>query len=178
MTPKPYQTLNQRLLYQNPWYQLRQDDVVLPNGEQTLYNVIDKSNAAWVVPVLRDGRVVLINQYRYAIDDWCLEIPAGGIYGDRSPEQTAHQELREEIGGQAGSLTFLGQFWTMNGIGNELGFFYIAQDVTLSQSVQHEATEVIELKIVEAAEAIAMAKSGQIADAPSALAILLCESRL
>jgi 8-oxo-dGTP pyrophosphatase MutT (NUDIX family) len=178
MTKKPYQTLNKRLLYENPWYQLRQDDVVLPNGEQTVYNVINKGDAAWIVPVLADGRVVLINQYRYAIDEWCLEIPAGGIYGDLSPEQTAHQELREEIGGTAGSLSFLGKFWTMNGIGNELGHFYMAQDVALSGALEHEATEVIELKIVDAQEAIAMARSGQIGDAPSALAILLCESRL
>jgi ADP-ribose pyrophosphatase len=175
---KPYQTLNQRKLYENPWYLLRQDDVILPNGEQTVYNVIDKSNAAWVVPILTDGRMVLINQYRYAIDDWCLEIPAGGIYGDADPEATARKELLEEIGGQAESLAFLGQFWTMNGIGNELGFFFLGTNVTLSEKPQHEATEVIELKIIDAAKAIAMAKSGQIADAPSALAILLCESRL
>lgn len=175
---KPYQTLASRLLFQSRWYQLRQDDVILPNGEQTVYNVIQKGDAVWVVPVLTDGRIVLINQYRYAIDQWCLELPAGNIGSDTTPEETAHRELLEEVGGRTASMTFLGKYWTMKGIGNEMGHFYLARDVTLSGKFDHEPTEVIELQIVPARQAIEMARSGQIPDAPSALALLLCEKYL
>jgi ADP-ribose pyrophosphatase len=174
---KPYQTLNRRVVVQNPWYQLRQDDVILPNGQQAVYNVLTKADAVWIVPVLKNGDVVLINQYRYPIDEWCLEIPAGGIPSDKSPEETAHQELEEEVGGQAEELIFLGQYWTMNGLGNERAHLYLATGVTLGE-LHHEATEVIELKIVSAQDALQRARSGEIADAPSALAILLCEPYL
>ncbi|HLA45186.1 MAG TPA: NUDIX hydrolase [Aggregatilineales bacterium] len=174
---KPYQTLNSKIVFKNPWYQVKQDDVILPNGDQTIYNRIDKGNAVWIVPVLPDGRVVLINQYRYAIDEWCIEIPAGGIYGDQTPEAVARQELKEEIGGEAESIHFIGNYWTMNGIGNEMAYFYLAQGVTLGEQ-HHEPTEVIELSIVEAHEAIRMARSGEIADGPSALALILCENLL
>jgi ADP-ribose pyrophosphatase len=162
---------------QNPWFEVRQDNIVLPNGEQTVYNVLHKANAVWVVPVLEDGRVVLINQYRHPIGEWCLEIPAGGIPADQTPEEVAKQELQEEVGGAAAEWHFLGKYWTMNGIGDELGYFFLATGVTLSAS-HHEATEIIELQIVPAAQALEMARSGQILDAPSALALLLCQDRL
>lgn len=174
---KPYQTLKSRVLIQNPWYQLRQDDIILPNGEQTVYNVINKANAVWVVPYLADGRVVLINQYRYAIDAWCVELPAGGIAAELEPHAVAHQELREEVGGYTDDLLFLGQYWTMNGIGDELGYFYLARNVRLGPP-QHEATEVIQRLIVPWNEALAMAREGRLADAPSALALFLAEPYL
>jgi ADP-ribose pyrophosphatase len=174
---KPYQTLRRRIVVQNPWYQLRQDDVILPNGEQTIYNVINKASAVWIVPLLKDGQIVLINQYRYPIDEWCLEIPAGGIAPDKTPEEAARQELREEVGGKAEALLFLGQYWTMNGIGDERAYLYLATGVTLGD-LHHEASEVIELKIIAAQDALMMARTGEIADAPSALALLLCEPYL
>jgi ADP-ribose pyrophosphatase len=174
---RPYEILQQRIKLKNPWYTLRQDRVRLPNGQETLYNVVDKNDAVWIIPVLADGRVVLINQYRYPIDAWCLELPAGGIPQGQDPHAVARQELQEEIGGTSADWHYVGHYWTMKGIGNEGAYFYLARGVELGP-VQHEATEVIELNIVTAAQALAMARSGQIADAPSALALLLCEAWL
>ena len=90
---KPYKILKSRTVAKNPWYRLRQDDIALPDGSQIVYNVLNKADAVWVVPVLGDGRVVLINQYRHPIDDWCLEVPAGGITPGRDPEEVARMEL-------------------------------------------------------------------------------------
>jgi len=174
---KPYQTLSNKILIKNPWFSVQQDEIRLPSGEQTAYNVIRKANAVWIVPVLSDGRVVLINQYRYPISEWCLEIPAGGVLPDSTPEEMAIRELKEEIGGTAQTLKSIGTYWTMNGIGNELGHFYLATGVTLGEQ-HHEPTEVIELKIVSGTKAVEMAQSGEIADAQSALGILLCKDWL
>lgn len=104
----PFRKLRSRIIAQNPWYTLRQDDLILPNGEEIIYNVVHKANAVWIVPVLEDGRVVLINQYRHPIEAWCWELPAGGIPDGQDPESIARRELKEEIGGQAAALTFLG----------------------------------------------------------------------
>jgi len=174
---KPYQTLDSKVVFHNPWYQLRQDAVILPNGDHTIYNCIDKNDAVWIVPLLPDGRVVLIRQYRYAIDEWCIEIPAGGIPSNSTPEAAAYQELKEEIGGQTNTMQFIGKYWTMKGIGNEMGYIFLARDVTLGE-LHHEPTEVIQLRPVAAQEALMMAHSGEIADAQSALALLLCERYL
>ncbi|MFP4321718.1 MAG: NUDIX domain-containing protein [Anaerolineales bacterium] len=172
-----YQTLAKRIIAQNPWYTLRQDDVRLPDGQETVYNVITKPNAVWIVPLLSDGQIVLIDQYRYTIDTWCLEIPAGGMLPGDTPEGTAARELGEEIGGTARELVLLGTFWTMNGIGDELGYMYLARDVTLG-APQREATEMIRQRSFPAADAVAMARAGQVPDAQSALALLLCEPYL
>lgn len=174
---KPYKILDSRTVAQNPWYTLRQDDIALPDGSQIVYNVLNKADAVWVVPVLEDGRVVLINQYRHPVDAWCLEVPAGGIAPGANPEDVARNELREEIGGTASQLEFLGTTWTMNGIGDEMAYIYLAKNVTLA-STHHEPTEFIELKIVSATDAINMARRGDIKDVTSAFGILLCESYL
>lgn len=177
MSRKPYQTLASRILVENPWFRLRQDDIRLPNGQQAVYNVINKPDAVVIVPILTDGRMVLINQYRYPIEKWCIEVPAGGIPDNTPPEVAARNELAEEIGGQAQSLLSLGAFWSMKGIGDEKMYIYLALGVTLGQT-QREATEIIELRIVSIAEALHMARSNEIDDGPSALAILLSEAHL
>jgi len=174
---KPFRTLASRIVFQNPWYRIRQDDVLLANGQPSVYNVIELAGAVWIVPLLADGRIALIRQYRYAIDDWCLEIPAGGMGQETDPRQSAERELKEEVGGVAAEWHFLGRYWTMKGVGNEAGYFFLARGVVLG-TPQHEATELIEPHIVSVDEALALARSGEMADAPSAFALLLSESLL
>lgn len=169
---KYYETLTSKIVAKNPWFQVRQDDIRLPNGEDGVYNVINIGDAVWVVPILSDRRVVLIHQYRYPINGWCMEIPAGSIKPGYTPRDTAIEELREEVGGTTDELIFLGNYWTMKGIGDEQGHFFLAKNVTLGE-MHHEATEIIERKIVPFEQALAMARNGQLNDAPSALAILL-----
>jgi ADP-ribose pyrophosphatase len=171
---KPYQTLQQRPILQTPWFSLRQDDILLPNGQQIVYNVIEKPEAVIIVPMLATGEVVLIHQYRYPLDGWCYEVPAGSIAPTSTPLATAQQELLEEIGGSQAEWVSLGQYWTMKSLGRERSHFFMARNVQLGQA-QHEATEFIQLKIVSTAEALQMARTGLLADAHSALAVLLCE---
>lgn len=172
---KPYQTLQQRPILQTRWFSLRQDDIRLPNGQEAVYNVIEKPEAVIIVPVLPSGEVVLIHQYRYPLDEWCYEVPAGSIPADSLPLATAQQELLEEVGGSSTEWVSLGQYWTMKSLGKERSHFFMARNVELGQH-QREATEIIDLKIVSATEALHMARTGAMADAHSALAVLLCES--
>jgi 8-oxo-dGTP pyrophosphatase MutT (NUDIX family) len=89
----------------------------------------------------------------------------------------AARELREEIGGTAQRLVRIGDFYTMNGIGDEIAEIYLALGVTLGEP-QREITEVIRLRAVPVDEALSMAHTGAIKDGPSALAILLSETAL
>lgn len=175
--PRPFQTLSSRIAWACHWYRVRQDRILLPNGQEGEYNIVEKEPAVWVLPVTAEKDVVLIRSYRYTVDDWCWEIPAGGIKPDQTPEQAAKAELREEIGGSAEMWHFLGQSYIANGICNEVGHFYLATGVTLTEP-QHEAAEVIEIHRVPIAEALRMARANEISDAPSALVILLAADRL
>jgi len=172
-----YTRLSSRYLWQSRWYNVRQDALRAHNGSEFTYTVIEKPDAVWIVPVTADGELVLINQYRYAISEWCLEVPAGNIEAGVDAVAMAARELCEEIGGTAREIVPVTEFYTMNGIGSELAKVYLALDITLGEP-QREATEIIELQRVPVAEGLQMARDGAIKDGPSALAILLSEPLL
>jgi ADP-ribose pyrophosphatase len=174
---RPYQTLSRHYLWQSRWYSVRQDRLRAGDGKELTYMVIEKPEAVWIVPVTVDGRLVLIEQYRYAIDRWCLEVPAGNLEPGTDALTMAARELREEIGGTAERILPVTDFYTMNGIGNEVARVFLALGVTLGEP-QREATEYITLCDVPVEEALRMARAGEIKDGPSALAILLCEAAL
>jgi ADP-ribose pyrophosphatase len=149
----------------------------LPNGESGVYNVVQHPGAVWVIPVTDRGEIVLVYTYRHTVKDWCWAVPAGGVKSDYSLEDSALAELREEVGGIASSLEYRGHFYTANGICNEVAHIFIATGVTLSQT-EHEPAEVIEVHRKPIVEVLKMARSNEISDGPTALALLLREKRL
>ncbi|MGD8488825.1 MAG: NUDIX hydrolase [Anaerolineae bacterium] len=172
-----WETLSRRYLWQSQWYNVQQDQVRTRDGHIFTYTVIEHPGAVWVVPITADGQVVLIRSYRYPVDDWCYEVPAGGLLPDLTPEEVAHRELLEEVGGTAAALHHVGQFYTSNGISNEVAYVYLAKDVELGES-QPEPTELVEMHLVPVEQALRMAREGAITDGPSALALLWCEELL
>jgi 8-oxo-dGTP pyrophosphatase MutT (NUDIX family) len=158
-----FKTLSQKIVWSCPWYSVRQDEILLPDGRPGVYNVVQKEAAVWIVPVTAEKKVVLI--------------PAGSLKPGQNPTDAARSELAEEIGGRAQHLEYLGQSYMANGICDEIGHFFLATGVTLSEP-EHEAAEVIEVHLKSIPEILSMARANEINDAPSALVILLCASRL
>jgi ADP-ribose pyrophosphatase len=156
---------------------VRQDEIITPDGQPGVYNVVEKADAVWIVPVTSYGLLVMVYQYRYTVDDWCWEIPAGSVKPGQALEETAAEELREEVGGEAGRLAYVGRFYLANGICNEVGHIFLATGVTLGEP-HHEAAEVMHVHRLPIAEVLQMAHDGRISDGPTALALLLCADRL
>ena len=175
--PSPFKTVSSNIVWSCPWYSVRQDEIILPDGRPGVYNTIVKSDAVWIVPVTPTGAVVMIYTYRHTVDAWCWEVPAGGVKPGQSLAEAARAELLEEVGGTAVTLQKLGQFYTGNGICNETGHYYLATGVTLGPP-QHEPAEVMEIHPTPIAAALHMVHAGAISDGPSVLALLLCESKL
>src|SRR5688500_4399882 len=92
-----WKRLSSRYLFESRWYRLRQDEVVLPDGQPTRYTLVEHPGYAMAVPVLDDGRVLLERIYRYPLRQTMLECPSGGLDGD-APQQAAGRELEEETG--------------------------------------------------------------------------------
>ena len=172
-----WQTLDSCFLWQSRWYNLRQDRVRTEAGHEFTYTLVDHPGAVWAVPVTADGQVVLIRSYRYTVDAWCYEVPAGGLSSGLAPEEIARREMSEEIGGTAAEMHFIGQFYTSNGISNEVAYVYLATGVELGEA-HPEPTELMEIRLVPVKEALRMAREGEITDGPSALALLWCEPLL
>lgn len=173
----PFQTLSSHIAWACPWYQVRKDEIILPNGQHAHYHTIEKAPSAWVVPVTANGHIALIYTYRYTIDKWSWEIPAGSIKPGQTPLQAAEAELLEEVGGKANEWEEIGRFYTANGICNELGHYFLATGVTLGPPA-HEPAEVIQIHTKPIAQALHMAHTGQITDAPTVMALLLCQPKL
>ena len=166
--------------FATPWITLRQDDVRIAGHGQVTYTYLHQSPAVFVVPATADGRVILIRQYRYPVDDWCLEVPAGGSH-DRPGmplKDVAREELREEIGASCGAIERVGSFYTSNTHSDQESHVFLALKVELGGMPAHEPTERIEIVPTPAREALELARTGRVADGPSALALLFCEDLL
>ncbi len=175
--PAPFETVSSRIVWSSPWYSVRRDEIVLPNGQPGVYNVVQHPGAVWIIPVTDGGEIVLIYHYRYTVDDWCWEVPAGGIKDGMSLEETAREELLEEVGGSAAGIEYFGNFYTSNGICNEIAHIFIATGVQLGKTA-HEPGEIMEVHELAIDKVLQMARNNKISDGPTALALLLCENRL
>ena len=166
--------------FENDICRLREDEVELEDGKKTQYAYLERDDAVIVVPVATSGEIVLLKQYRYPVDEWCLEVPAGGTHdsGDAALEEVARKELREEVGGTAKSLTYVTFFYSANAITNEKCHVFLAEGVELAKKPKTESSESIETQLVTVEKALELARSGAIKTAPCALALLLCEPLL
>ncbi|MCO5180994.1 MAG: NUDIX hydrolase [Candidatus Promineofilum sp.] len=173
----PFKTISSRTAWSCPWYRVRQDAIITPDGRAGVYNVIEKPDAVWIVPITTHGQVAMVHQFRYTVGEWCLEVPAGSVKPGQTIEEAAREELREEVGGTANSLDYIGRFFPANGICNEVGHVFLATGVRLGMT-HHEAAEVMSVTLKSPREALHMARQGEISDGSTALALLLCADRL
>jgi ADP-ribose pyrophosphatase len=165
--------------YTEPRFRVRQDRVQLPNGKAIDYAYTETDGAVWIVPVTADDQIILIRQYRYPPDVWCWEVPAGSLYDHKgSLEELAHRELREEIGAVCEELIYIGWFYGAVSGSNTVCHVVLARGARLERPPEPEETEFIEIHCTEIDKALAMARSGDMRDGRSALALLLCEPYL
>lgn len=162
------------------WLKVRQDHVKLDGNGEIDFTYVESPGAVGIVPVTRNGEIVLIRQYRYTVDEVSMEIPAGGLHdADGDPlEDVARKELSQEVGAICDSLEYLGFFYTAIGQSSQAYHVFLAFDIELGEQQDLEPTERIEVHPTPAKEALRMARSGEIKDGTSALSILLCENAL
>ena len=123
-------TLSSREIYRNPWMRLREDRILRSNGKQGIYGVVEKDDAAIIIPVDR-GRVWLVEQFRYTIEERALELPQGGWEMEvENPEELARGELKEEIGLIAAQMTYLGWLWIAYGFTRQKHHVFLASGLT------------------------------------------------
>lgn len=166
--------------YATPWFSVRRDRIAINAAEEISYSYIEDTPAVFVVPVTPDGRIILIRQYRYPIDTWCLELPAGGIHDRAGMDlaDVARAELREELGATCRSIEPVSSFYSSTSRSDQQCHVFLARDVALTEAQTLEATERIERHPLPAGEALELARRGEMKDGQSALALLLCEGPL
>lgn len=163
--------LGTREIYRGRTFNVDVDRVRLPNDREMELELVHHRGAAAVVPVLEDGTVLLVRQYRYATGGWLLEIPAGKLDGGESPETCAAREAEEEVGYRPGKLEPLGWIWTTPGFADEKIWLYLATDLQPTQQGL-EDDEVLSIEKMPLAEAVEKAFRGEIHDSKSAIALM------
>lgn len=156
---------------------VRRDTVKLPNGKTATREWIKHPGASSVIPMLEDGSVILVKQYRYPVGKITLEVPAGKLDApDEDPLVCAERELSEETGYTADKIEKLTTIATTVGFSNEYIHLYIATG--LHSGKQHtDDDEFINVVKVPLQEAVAMVNDGRIIDAKSVVSILMAAAR-
>jgi 8-oxo-dGTP pyrophosphatase MutT (NUDIX family) len=168
----PWKTLSSQQIYDNPWVSIRHETVTKPNGEVGIYGVAHfKKIAAAIVPLDTENNTWLVGQYRYTLNEYSWEIPMGGGDLEHNSLDAAQRELKEETGIIAAQWTDLGKIHTSNSVTDEVGFMYLAENLTFGEA-EPDDTEVLITKKVSLAEAVDMVMNGKITDSISMVAIL------
>jgi ADP-ribose pyrophosphatase len=152
---------------------IEQRKVTLPNGLERDKLIVHPSSAVAILPIEND-RCKLIRQYRYAIDDYILEAPAGALEKDEEPLIAAGRELIEETGFAARSIEPRGYIITTPGYTDEKIYLYEAHGLTPSQEYGKDEDEVIEVVDVAVSDLPRMVKDGAITDAKTLCLIYRC----
>ena len=174
----PWKTHRTELKYENDWIRVTESDVTNPSGGEGIYGVVHfKNRAVGVIPVDEKGFTWLVGQFRYTLNSYEWEIPAGGCPAGESPEQTAKRELREETGLVAEKLSpLLKNMALSNSVSDERAFVFLAENLT-EELATPEETELLEVKKLPFTEAIEMVHDGRITDSMSVAGLLALANR-
>lgn len=133
-------TLGSREIYRNKWLRLREDRIERDNGARGIYSVVDKQDCAVILPIDGD-HIYLVEQFRYTIQQRCLELPQGGWEMDNvDPEELARGELREETGLAAERFIYLGSMYIAYGFANQKQHVFLAEGLVQGEH-QRDAEE-------------------------------------
>jgi ADP-ribose pyrophosphatase len=158
--------MNEQVLLRASRFTVNAMKVVDKHGNTVMREVVRHPGAVVLLPILGDGRVVMIENFRRSVNLTLLELPAGTIEIGEPPLETAARELIEETGYRAGRLTKVHEFYSCPGICDELMHLYAATEL-IAGDPEREATEQIENRIVTRDEIQSLIQSGQICDAKS-----------
>ena len=170
------QTIESQRLFTGRILNLRVDTVRLSNGRESTREIVEHAGAAAAIPLLADDQVVLVRQWRQPVRQVLVEIPAGVVEKDESPEDCMCRELAEEIGYQPGRLQLLFTMYLAPGYSEELIHIFLADDLQPIQATA-DYDENLQVKILPFAEAVNKCLRGEIKDAKTIAGLLTVAAR-
>lgn len=166
-------TIHSTKIFDGKVISLKVDDVLLPNGNQAKREIINHPGAVAIIPITKEGKLVLVEQYRKALERSIIEIPAGKIEPGEELSVCARRELEEETGYGAGELLYIQSFATSPGFADEIIHLFVAKDLyKIENKRELDEDEFVSLIEVTVEEAEEMVRKGQIYDAKTAFSLL------
>jgi ADP-ribose pyrophosphatase len=164
--------IRKKVVYQGKYIRAEEQVVLLPNGAEAIREIISPPNAVGILPMDADGRVYLVRQYRPAIGQITLEIPAGILEADEKPIETARRECAEEVGMNPKRLDFLFSYYHSVGFSTGKIEVFLGRELTPSRDAHADAEEFLEVVILPFEELYGDGLSGKIIDSKTLLALL------
>ncbi len=163
-------TINKTYIYNGKILSVRRDDILLPNNTPAVREVIEHSGGS-AIYCEKDGKILLVKQFRYPYSEELYEIPAGKLNDGESPEQTAIRELEEEGGIRAKKVVKLFDIYPTPAYTNEIIRIYKAVDFVETKGCLDE-DEFLSAEWIDKLKVKEMIENGQIKDAKTIVAVL------
>lgn len=162
--------INHREIYSGIIVKLHVDTIQTPSGGTAIREVMLHPGGVVAVPVLDDGRLLLVRQFRYPLKKYILELPAGKLDHDLSPHDTIALEIEEECGFRAAAIEYQCSFYTSPGISNEIIHLFVASGLTATRQALQEG-EHITVEALSVEQCLDKMRTGEIADGKTILGI-------
>ena len=167
-------TISRKTIFGGRVFTVQSDRVRLPHGTETTMEVIRHPASVVILPMPDPERIILVRQYRYTVDRWIWELPAGGTDPGETPTQAATRECHEEVGLVPACLERLGTFYPTPGYSDELMVFFKATDLrTPDRAAEPDPDENIEAKAFTLTEAKNLLATDDVTDMKTALGMTL-----
>jgi ADP-ribose pyrophosphatase len=180
MSEVPPDLKQSRLIYNGRVISIRVDDIAFPDGRHVQMEVVRHPGSVVLLPMTAPDRIVLVRQYRYVVDRWLWELPAGTRDSGETLDDAARRECHEEIGKIAGRVERLLSLFPSPGFCDEEMHFFRLTDLRNRRADEAEAEldpdEVLSVKEFSVADVREMVRSGEIVDMKTAVGITLIES--
>ncbi len=173
----PWKQLSSKIVYENPWFKVREDQVEKPGNRTGIYGVVLNPPTVFTVALNKDDEVYLIGMFRYPTGKYGLELPAGGS-DNQNLLEAAKRELLEETGIKAKTWEKAGEFTPWNGISDEVSHVFIARDIEETGSELDPNEGIMEVRKIAFEKVFDLVKSGEISDGQSISAILIAGMHL
>ena len=171
MTDLKESMITTEVVYKGGFLDVRRDEVLLPNGETGTREWINHPGAVVIIPILPNGEIALIKQFRYAAESEFIELPAGKLDEGEEPKACALRELEEEIGYKAGKMEFIANIHPAIGFANEIMSIYLAENLEKT-NYNRDKDEFIELIPTNMEEALNLVWENKITDVKSIIGLL------
>jgi ADP-ribose pyrophosphatase len=166
--------LDSEQVFKGKVFSIDRDRVKMPNGRTVTVDVVRHSQSVVLVPVPEPGQVILVRQYRYPVNAFLWELPAGSVDQGESPEQAARRECHEEIGLLPSTVVRLGAMYPTPGYCNEeMVFFRLSGLETTDEKAAVDEDEDIEAKTFDLRDARDMIRRGEITDMKTLVGLTL-----
>ena len=169
-----FKTQNSETVYEGKAFDVRRDQLLLPDGKTTLFDVVIHPGAVTLIPIDSNSRVLFVRQYRHAVGKELLELPAGTLNIGEEPEACALREVREETGMSAAILEKVGEFYLVPGYSTEYMHIFLASDLQIDP-LPGDDDEFITVEAIPLDDLPELISQGVLQDAKTLAALFLAE---